>query len=128
MQIDENILVSSDYIKDLELSQLRLFKDGDIDWFVLVPRINDAINWHDLSQKEQNQLNNEINYVCRLLEKYSKPDKINVANLGNIVSQMHVHVIARYKNDRAWPSAIWGTQSKKNYQNFMAQVWMKRIQ
>lgn len=127
MQIDNRILNDSDYISDLELSQLRLYKDGDLDWFLLVPRIENVKDWDDLDEKQQIQLTTEINYVCKLLKRFGKPDKINVGSLGNMVPQMHIHIIARKKNDRAWPAAIWGTKSKKSYQSYMAQEWKKRV-
>lgn len=127
MLIDKNIENDSEFIADLELSQLRLYKDGDLDWFLLVPRLEDVKDWDDLTINQQFQLTKEINYACKLLKRYGNPDKINVGSLGNMVPQMHIHIIARKKNDRAWPGAIWGTKSKKNYQDFMACDWKKRI-
>ena len=127
MQIDKRILNDSDYLKELQLCELRLYKDGDLDWFLLVPRVDGVKDWDDLELSQQMQLTKEINYVCKLLKKFGSPDKINVGSLGNMVPQMHIHVIARKKNDRAWPSAIWGTKSKKTYQNFMAEDWKKRL-
>lgn len=127
MLIDKRIENDSEYIQDLELSQLRLYKDGDLDWFLLIPRVEGVKDWHELDENLQMQLTREINYCCKLLEKYAKPDKINVGSLGNMVPQMHIHIIARYKNDRAWPHAIWGSQSKKTYQSFMADDWRIKL-
>lgn len=127
MQIDKRILNDSVYIKELQLSQLRLYKDGDLDWFLLVPRVDGVQDWDDLDVSLQMQLTEEINYVCKLLRKYGTPDKINIGSLGNMVPQMHIHIIARKNNDRAWPGAIWGTKSKKTYQGFMAHDWIQRL-
>lgn len=127
MQIDKRIINDSVFIKDLQLSQLRLYKDGDLDWFLLVPRVKGVKDWDDLKASLQMQLTEEINYVCGLLRKYGRPDKINVGSLGNMVPQMHIHIIARKKDDRAWPHAIWGTKSKKIYQDFMADDWKKKL-
>jgi diadenosine tetraphosphate (Ap4A) HIT family hydrolase len=128
MEIDKRILNDSEYLKDLELCQLRLYKDGDLNWFILVPMRENVIDWCDLSIKEQHLLTEEIDYCCRLLRKYVGPDKINVASLGNMVAQMHVHIIARYYDDRAWPKPIFGTASKKTYQSYMLETWIKRLQ
>ena len=114
MLIDKRIENDSEYIQDLELSQLRLYKDGDLDWFLLIPRVEGVKDWHELDENLQMQLTREINYCCKLLEKYAKPDKINVGSLGNMVPQMHIHIIARYKNDRAWPNAIWEQKVKRH--------------
>lgn len=127
MIIDKRIQNDSEYLKDFNLCQLRLYKDGDLDWFILVPRVERVKDWCDLSAESQIQLTKEINHVCELLKKYARPDKINVASLGNMVPQMHVHIIARYKNDRAWPNAVWGTKSKKTYQSFMATDWRNKL-
>ncbi len=127
MEIDKRILKDSTFLKGLGLCQLRLYKDGDLDWFLLVPQRENIVDWTDLTAKEQQVLTTEINYVCTLLKKYSKPDKINIGTLGNMVPQMHVHIIARMKNDRAWPGPIWGTKTLKNYQPFMAEIWSRRL-
>lgn len=127
MQIDKRILNDSVFLKELTLSELRLYKDGDLDWFLLVPRVDNVKDWDDLELKLQMKLTEEINYVCKLLKHFGNPDKINVGSLGNMVPQMHIHIIARKVNDRAWPGAIWGTKSKKSYQDYMAENWLKRL-
>jgi diadenosine tetraphosphate (Ap4A) HIT family hydrolase len=127
MEIDKRILKDSFFIKELALSQLRLYKDGDLDWFLLVPKRENVVDWTDLNESDQLSLTKEINFVCQLLKKYSKPDKINIGSLGNMVPQMHVHIIGRMKDDRAWPAAIWGTKSRKNYQPYMAEQWSRRL-
>jgi len=127
MEIDKRIINDSDFLKVLKLSELRLYKDGDLAWFLLVPRVEKVIEWTDLSKENQKILTEEIDYVCKLLKKYINPDKINIGTLGNMVPQMHVHIIGRFKTDRAWPGAVWGTKSKKSYQQYMLEDWIKRI-
>lgn len=127
MDIDKRILNDSDYLKNLKLCELRLYKDGDLDWFLLVPMLDGIIDWSDLSIENQMQLTREIDYVCTLLKKYSDYDKINIGSLGNMVPQMHVHIIARRKSDRAWPGSVWGTKSKKSYQDYMHKDWLRRV-
>ena len=127
MEIDKRILNDTEFLTDFELCQVRLYKDGDLDWFVLIPRVEAVVDWPDLDSNQQIKLTQEIDKVCRLLKKYSKFDKINVASLGNMVPQMHIHIVARRKGDRAWPNAIWGTKSKKSYQSFMLDQWKQRF-
>lgn len=127
MDIDKRILNDSLFLKDLSLCQLRLYKDGDLDWFLLIPRKEAVVDWNDLCIIDQIELTKEIDYVCNLIKRYASPDKINVASLGNMVPQMHVHIIARYKNDRAWPNPVWGSKSKKTFQNYMWEAWNQRL-
>jgi diadenosine tetraphosphate (Ap4A) HIT family hydrolase len=127
MDIDKRILNDTEFLADFELCQLRLYKDGDLDWFVLIPRVAGIIDWIDLDPSDQIQMTKEIDKACQLLKKYTDYDKINVASLGNMVPQMHIHIIARHKNDRAWPNAIWGTKSKIAWQPYMHKDWLKRI-
>lgn len=127
--IDSKLLNDSEFIADLELSQLRLLKDGELDWFLLIPRKETNhensyfIEWTDLQVEDQVQLTKEIDFVSRLLKDHVGPDKINIASIGNIVSQLHVHIIARYKTDRAWPKTIWGTESKQKLDVKRVSYW-----
>lgn len=125
--MDERLISDSEYICDLKLCQLRLNRDGDLDWFILIPKRENLVELIDLDSDEQVQLMKEIDYVSRILKEYSCPDKINVANLGNIVSQLHIHVLARYKTDRAWPGPIWGTLAQKNFDDNNVKTWKERF-
>lgn len=107
--IDPNLLTDSFEICDLELSRVILKNDKDNPWFLLVPRKKNASEIIDLNSEEQSLLMEEIVLVSNFLKEYYRPFKINVASLGNQVRQLHVHVIARYEGDRAWPNPIWGT-------------------
>ena len=127
MEIDKRILKDSVFISDLTLSQLRLYRDGDVSWFILITRRENIIEWIDLIQADQLQLTKEIDLVSRKLIRFSKPDKINIGALGNMVPQFHIHIIARYKEDRAWPGAIWSTKSKKSFQDYMVKQWIDRF-
>jgi diadenosine tetraphosphate (Ap4A) HIT family hydrolase len=111
-EIDQRILNDSVFLKEFELSNLYIKKDGENPWCILVPRKENVVELTDLNNSEQEILLSEINYVMAILKKEFSPDKINIGALGNIVAQFHFHIIARYKNDRAWPNAIWGTTAK----------------
>jgi diadenosine tetraphosphate (Ap4A) HIT family hydrolase len=95
-------------IGDLPLSRVLVSKDANYPWLVLVPRRADVIEIVDLDEVAQAQLMTEINRVARALQDVTQPDKLNIAALGNVVPQFHVHIIARRRNDAAWPRPVWG--------------------
>ncbi|MBV5271522.1 MAG: HIT domain-containing protein [Afipia sp.] len=95
-------------IGDLPLSRVLVIKDANYPWLLLVPRRPDAVEIIDLGEVEQAQLTAEINRVARALKEIAKPDKLNIAALGNVVSQLHIHIIARRTTDAAWPRPVWG--------------------
>ncbi|HKN79404.1 MAG TPA: HIT family protein [Lysobacter sp.] len=97
------------------LSDLQLMDDANHPWLILVPRVENAVEWSDLDDAQQAELTREINRACRLLQAEFKPNKLNVAALGNMVPQLHVHVIARFHEDIAWPRPVWGMASAQPY-------------
>ena len=100
---------------ELPLCEVRLMDDANHPWLVLVPGIADMVEIIDLDHAQRAQLTNEIDAACRALQSLFKPDKLNVAALGNLVPQLHVHVIARYRDDIAWPRPVWGTATARPY-------------
>ena len=100
---------------ELPLCEVRLMDDANHPWLVLVPRIADMVEIIDLDAAQRLQLTGEIDAACRALKALFKPDKLNVAALGNLVPQLHVHVIARYRDDIAWPRPVWGTATARPY-------------
>ena len=97
------------------LSELRLMDDANHPWLILVPRVEDAVELIDLTDTQQAELTREIAMASRALQVAFKPHKLNVAALGNLVSQLHVHVIARFEDDIAWPRPVWGMASAQPY-------------
>ena len=97
------------------LSELRLMDDANHPWLILVPRVEDAVELIDLSEIQQAELTREIARASRALQVAFKPHKLNVAALGNLVPQLHVHVIARFEHDIAWPRPVWGMASAQPY-------------
>ena len=95
-------------VGDLPLSRVLVIKDANYPWLLLVPRRPDATEITDLSEIEQAQLMTEINRVAVALKEITKPDKLNIAALGNLVPQLHIHIIARRTSDAAWPRPVWG--------------------
>jgi len=97
------------------LSQLRLMDDARFPWLVLVPRVPGAEEWIDLSGDQQRLLLAEINLAGRLLRGLGPVHKLNIGALGNIVRQLHVHVLARQEGDAAWPGPVWGAGQRQPY-------------
>jgi diadenosine tetraphosphate (Ap4A) HIT family hydrolase len=107
--LDSRLAVDSLFVAELPLSQLRLMNDARFPWLVLVPRLAGAEEWVDLSDDQQRALLAEINQAAKLLRAVAPCDKINIGALGNIVRQLHVHIVARVSNDAAWPGPVWGS-------------------
>jgi diadenosine tetraphosphate (Ap4A) HIT family hydrolase len=93
---------------DLQLCKLLLMNDARFPWLVLVPRRSNAVEIFDLSTSEQNQLMAEISGCARLLQEITGCEKINIGALGNVVKQLHIHIVARHSKDAAWPQPVWG--------------------
>jgi diadenosine tetraphosphate (Ap4A) HIT family hydrolase len=103
-------------IGDLPLCRVLLINDANYPWILLVPRRRDTIEIIDLEYVEQAQLMTEVCHASRALKAISRCDKVNVAALGNVVPQLHVHVIARSRGDAAWPKPVWNTVPPKDYE------------
>ncbi|MDQ3495406.1 MAG: HIT family protein [Pseudomonadota bacterium] len=99
----------------LDLCELRLMDDSNYPWLVLVPCVAEAIELIDLDPAQRHQLSDDIDRACRLLHDAFQPFKLNVAALGNLVPQLHVHVIARSEQDPAWPAPVWGRVAASPY-------------
>ena len=112
-EIDARLEKDSLFIADLALSRLYLKNDKENPWFVLVPRKINATELIDLNLEEQCLLMKELSLVSNFLKLNNRPFKINIGALGNIVRQLHIHIIARYESDRAWPDGLWGTSPKE---------------
>jgi diadenosine tetraphosphate (Ap4A) HIT family hydrolase len=96
------------FITKFELCQLRLMNNSDFPWVILVPEKKDIVEIMDLKANEFNKLNSEILQVAKIIKSVFNPDKLNIATLGNIVPQMHIHIVARFKNDKLFPKPVWG--------------------
>jgi diadenosine tetraphosphate (Ap4A) HIT family hydrolase len=100
---------------DFPLSRLLLCNDSAFPWFILVPRVSDVQDMYQLSWQDQQQLLNESSLLSELLMQEYSGDKMNVAALGNVVPQLHLHHIVRFKTDPCWPKPIWGEQALTPY-------------
>ena len=100
---------------DLALARVLLAKDANYPWLILVPRRAGVRELIDLDESEQVQLLGEIAACAQALKEIVPCDKLNIAALGNMVAQLHVHVIARTTDDAAWPKPVWGAAEPRDY-------------
>ena len=96
------------FVTDLPLCRVLLMNESRYPWFILVPRRTGIREIHELTSAERQQLWAESDQVSRALMAVFQPDKLNIAALGNMVPQLHVHHIARFQSDAAWPAPVWG--------------------
>ena len=106
--LDTRLAADSFDICTLDQVQVRLMNDSRYWWLVLVPEIDGAVEWHHLDDHARRHLLDVATQVARVLENLAQADKMNIAALGNMVRQLHVHVIARHAGDAAWPGPVWG--------------------
>ena len=99
---------------DLALSRVLVMNDANFPWLILVPRRTDVTEIFDLGA-EQVTLLNEMSLASRALKEITQCDKLNVAAIGNVVPQLHVHIVARRKDDALWPKPVWGAASPRAY-------------
>lgn len=104
------------FLIDLPLCRVLLEDERHYPWLFLVPRIEKASKIIDLSLADQIQLTQELDLVQKIVWKEFQPDQINVAAIGNKTPQLHIHVIARYKSDPAWPQTIWDHPIREPYE------------
>ena len=113
--LDPRIQDDSLHVADLPLSAARLMRDANYPWLVLVPRIAGVSEIIDLDASQRVELMSEIALASQALRREVPVDKLNVASLGNVVPQLHVHVIARKRSDPAWPRPVWGAVAPEPY-------------
>jgi diadenosine tetraphosphate (Ap4A) HIT family hydrolase len=113
--LDPRLAADSHPLHALPLGDLRLMDDANYPWLVLVPRVADARELIDLDAAQRQQVTTEIDLGLRLLREVFRPHKLNVAALGNLVPQLHVHLVARFEHDPAWPAPVWGRVAARPY-------------
>lgn len=97
------------------ISNLHLMNDSRYPWLILVPALDGLSELHDLSARDYADVTGQIQRLSDQLKSHFKADKINVGALGNMVPQLHIHIIARFKNDPAWPGPVWGHSAAAPY-------------
>ena len=107
-ELDQRLDKDSEFIADWGEFSIRLMKDERYFWLLIIPRLTSVTEWHELPNKQATTLIKLISYLSKQVKLIDKADKINIAALGNIVSQFHLHLIARHIRDAAWPGPVWG--------------------
>jgi len=114
-------------ITNLKLSKMLLMNDCRYNWLILVPRREKISEIHHLNTIEQQLLFDEITRTAEFLEKEFCPTKINIGAIGNIVSQLHIHIVARNEGDPAWPNPVWGHSLSVAYDKDIAKELVGKI-
>ena len=115
-KLNSRLLEDSTFITKLNVSQVRLNHDARFPWLILIPEIAGLKELHDIPDEKQKIVHKEMNFCSAALQELTSADKMNVAALGNLVSQLHIHVIARKHDDNAWPQPVWSTGEAKPYE------------
>ena len=111
-RINNRFLKDSHFISDLKLCSVRLIDNAKFPWIILIPKRKNITDISELIIKDQMLLMKEIVHCSKLMKKIFKTKKLNVEKIGNIVPQLHIHIIARNKKDRTWPLSVWVTKGK----------------
>jgi diadenosine tetraphosphate (Ap4A) HIT family hydrolase len=111
-KINKNFLKSSHYVGDLKLCTIRLMDNANFPWIILIPKRKKVTDITNLVSKDQISLIKEIVLCSRLMKKIFKTKKLNIEKIGNIVTQLHIHIIVRKKNDSSWPLSVWIVKGK----------------
>ena len=125
--LDNRLKADTLFVGDLPLSRVLLMNNAYFPWVILVPRIEGISELFQLTEEDLLNFHNESNYFLEAMSNAYNADKMNIASLGNIVSQLHTHVIVRYKNDEAWPSPVWSFQETKKYEDALAKIEIDKL-
>ena len=124
-KINKLFLKESYLITELKLCSVRLINNSKFPWIILIPKRKKITDITELKTKDQILLMKEIVYCSKIMKKTFKTKKLNVEKIGNIVSQLHIHVIARFKNDSSWPLSVWVTRGKPYSKKLLLATMLK---
>ena len=113
-KLHKKFLKSSHHLLDFKLCIVRLHDNSKFPWIMLIPKRKNIKDITDLNSKDQMLLMREIVFSSEVMKKLFKTSKLNIEKVGNIVPQLHIHIIARYKKDSSWPLSVWVVKGK-NY-------------
>ena len=125
-KIDKKFFKSSHHITELKLCSIRLHDNSKFPWIILIPKRSKVTDMSDLNSKDQILLIKEIVYVSKIMKKLFKTSKLNIEKIGNIVPQLHIHIIARTKKDSSWPLSVWVVKGK-NYTKTSVSIMMQKV-
>ncbi|MFT6268995.1 MAG: diadenosine tetraphosphate (Ap4A) HIT family hydrolase [Alphaproteobacteria bacterium] len=107
-KLDRRLEQDSSFVAEIGISQVRLSHDSRYPWLLVIPQINECFELDELSFNQQIDVMKASNIISKVLKDCFSPDKLNIACLGNIVKQLHIHHVARFEYDAVWPGPIWG--------------------
>jgi diadenosine tetraphosphate (Ap4A) HIT family hydrolase len=125
-KISKSFLKDSYFITDLNLCTIRLIDNSKFPWIILIPKRKETTDISQLKKKDQNLLMKEIVFTSKVMKKTFKAFNLNIEKIGNVVSQLHIHIIARSKKDSSWPLSVWVVK-KKNYSKTALEKTILRI-
>jgi len=125
-KIDKKFLKSSNHIIELKLCSIRLHDNSKFPWVILIPKRNKITDISDLNSKDQILLMKEIVHVSKIMKKLFKTSKLNIEKIGNMVPQLHIHIIARSKKDSTWPLSVWVVKGK-NYTEAALSIMTQKV-
>lgn len=127
-KLDERLFKDTVVLGDFTLCRILLMNDSRYPWLILVPRRAGISELFELNMAEQQQLWQETSYVGQVLKDVFQADKINIATLGNVVKQLHMHIVVRMQDDAAWPAPVWGNGAAQGYTDEALAVMRARLQ
>ena len=126
-KVNKNFIKTSHLITELKLCSVRLIDNKKFPWIILVPKRLNVTDITELKTKDQSLLMREIVFCSKIMKKVFKTKKLNVEKIGNIVPQLHIHIIARNKNDSSWPLSVWVVKGE-SYSAAQLEKILKKLQ
>ena len=124
-RINKKFLTDSYYLTDLKLCTVRLINNSKFPWIILIPNRKKVTDITELKPKDQILLMKEIVFCSKIMKKIFKTSKLNVEKIGNIVPQLHIHIIARFKKDSSWPLSVWVIKGKPYLKKALEKILIK---
>lgn len=121
-QLDPRLEADTHFVASLSLCDVLLMNDNRFPWLILVPRLEEATEIVDLDEAQKSTLWQEVDQASRELRALTSCDKLNIGALGNMVRQLHIHIIGRYAGDAAWPGPVWGSGTAVPYEDIAAKA------
>ena len=125
-KVNKNFIKTSHFITELKLCSVRLIDNKKFPWIILVPKRLNVTDITELKTKDQNLLMREIVFCSKIMKKVFKTKKLNVEKIGNIVPQLHIHIIARSVNDSSWPLSVWVVKGE-SYSSTQLEKILKKL-
>ena len=124
-KVNKSFLKNSHHISDLKLCSIRLIDNCKFPWIILIPNRKNITDITELNSKDQTLLMKEIVFCSKLMKKIFKTSKLNIEKIGNIVPQLHIHIIARFKRDSTWPLSVWVIKGKPYSKKLLLNTFQK---